>query len=739
MRRHPILALLLALALALSACADADPPAAELDPPAAAEGFLDEEELTDEEDPFADEGEFIDDEEEPADNTWLVMLYGNADDEILEEDIFTDINEAELVGSSDEVTIVAQLDRYEGAFDGDDDWTGTRRYLITQDDDLEHIGSELIEDLGEVNMADGASLVDFVTWAVESYPAAHHVLIMSDHGMGWPGGWNDPDPEGPGPDGLALTADGDLLLLNEISAALEEVREATGIERFELVGFDACLMGHIEVVAAMAPHARYVVASQEVEPSLGWAYASFLGQLVENPAMDGADLARAIVESYIDQDQRIVDDEARSIFAEEMFGEDGSAEEIAAAMAVDITLSAYDLSALPGLLSALDGLVTALAEIDQEDVAEARTYAQSFENVFTEDDPSPYIDLGHFAELLGELGDDDVSAAVDELLAALGEVVIAERHGDERPGATGLSIYFPGSDLYQDEAAGAEAYATVADSFAQASLWENFLNLHYFDTDLADESGLVGEARAPGASEIVVADLELSDDEINQADTTTIYTEVTGKRIGFIYAFTGYYNPEEDTILIADLEYIDAGESRQVGGVYYPNWGDEGVVAIEYEWEPVIYGIDDGDGDGVSFALLTPQDYGATDDYATYTVDGMYTFASGERRYAQLFFKGGELIKVLGFSGQGPRGAPRVITPRAGDSFTVYNEYIRLNSDSDADVEYFREEGSTLTFGNGPWTVEYLTAPAGDYVLGIQAEDLDGNLYEAYTTVTVNE
>jgi hypothetical protein len=191
--------------------------------------------------------------------------------------------------------------------------------------------------------------------------------------------------------------------------------------------------------------------------------------------------------------------------------------------------------------------------------------------------------------------------------------------------------------------------------------------------------------------------------------------------------------------LVADLEYIDAGESREVGGVFYPEWGDEGEVAIEYDWEPIIYGIDDGDDDGVSFALLTPEEYGDTDESATYTVDGMYRFASGERRYAQLFFKDGELLKVLGFSGQSPQGAPRVITPRAGDSFTVYDQRIRLNSDSDAEAEYFQEEGATLSFGDEPWTVEVLTAPAGAYVLGVQAEDLDGNLYEAYEIVTVNE
>ncbi|MDQ3250026.1 MAG: hypothetical protein M3Q45_12575, partial [Chloroflexota bacterium] len=37
---------------------------------------------------------------------WLVMLFQNADDPVLEEDIFMDLNEAELVGSTDDVVIV---------------------------------------------------------------------------------------------------------------------------------------------------------------------------------------------------------------------------------------------------------------------------------------------------------------------------------------------------------------------------------------------------------------------------------------------------------------------------------------------------------------------------------------------------------------------------------------------------------------------------------------------------------
>ncbi|MEA3441764.1 MAG: hypothetical protein U9R58_15925 [Chloroflexota bacterium] len=54
--------------------------------------------------------------------TWLVMLYQDADDKILEHDIYVDLNEAERVGSSDRVHIVAQVDRYRAGYQGDGNW-----------------------------------------------------------------------------------------------------------------------------------------------------------------------------------------------------------------------------------------------------------------------------------------------------------------------------------------------------------------------------------------------------------------------------------------------------------------------------------------------------------------------------------------------------------------------------------------------------------------------------------------
>lgn len=155
----------------------------------------------------------------------------------MEQDIFIDLNEAEYIGSSDRVHIVAQLDRFEGGFDGDGDWASTKRFYVTRDTDLNHLASTEVQDLGEVAMSDGETLVDFITWAAQSYPADKHVLIMSDHGSGWTGGWSDPAPGGRGQHDIALAEFGDDLFATPALEAEIEIQApgATEIEMTPLI------------------------------------------------------------------------------------------------------------------------------------------------------------------------------------------------------------------------------------------------------------------------------------------------------------------------------------------------------------------------------------------------------------------------------------------------------------------------------------------------------------------------
>ena len=128
-------------------------------------------------------------------NSWLVMLYQDADDKILEKDIYVDLNEAERVGSSDKVRIVAQMDRYAGGYAEDGDWTDTKRFYVTRTTtcstcDLRSRRRHGRAKHGRRQHAGGLCHLG----RARPIPADKLVLILSDHGMGWPGGWSDPAP-----------------------------------------------------------------------------------------------------------------------------------------------------------------------------------------------------------------------------------------------------------------------------------------------------------------------------------------------------------------------------------------------------------------------------------------------------------------------------------------------------------------------------------------------------------------
>jgi hypothetical protein len=690
-------------------------------------------------------------------DTWTVMLYQDADDKILEKDIYVDLNEAERVGSTDNVHIVAQVDRYQGGFNGDGDWTSAKRFLVTKDDDLQRVASQQVADVGEVNMADGSSLVDFVTWAMKTYPADKYALVLSDHGMGWPGGWSDPTARRGGDASIPLEAKiSDLLYMNEIDSALQQIRDQSGLDKFELIGLDACLMAHLEVFSALEPHARYAVASQETEPSLGWAYTSFLGALVDNPAMNGAQLSQAIVDSYIADDQRVVDDQARAELVgrgQPMGGlfdillggastNTPSAQQVATELEQNVTLAAIDLSAIPALNNSVNNFVNALQGADQQQVDKARAYAQSYTSVFGKEVPPSYIDLGHFVQLFKKVGgSNELGQAADAVTTAMSQAVISEMHGPKLPGATGVSIYFPVSQLYRTPEAGPQSYTAIADRFSQESLWDDFLAYHYTGRKFAPDSKTsvvpdrADTVTAPGAGGLTVSPITLSDTTASPGNPILMSSHIEGTNVGYVYFFTGFYDSAANSILTIDMDYLESEDTGELNGVFYPVWPESGSFNLEFEWEPIVFAI--SDGTHTATALFQPATYGATQEEATYTVEGTYTFGDdGESRAARLFFSNGVLRHVFGFNGADSTGALSEIIPQSGDSFTVQERWMDLDANGKVG-NIATEAGDTLTFGDQPFTWIEQDAAAGQYVIGFIVQDLDGNKTEVYDQVVV--
>lgn len=197
-----------------------------------------------------------------------VMVYMAADNN-LNDYAYKDLNEMMNVGSQNGINIVVFVD-----YSND----GAYYYYIN------HGSYTTLKSLGEVNTGDYNTLRSFVSRAVSNYPANHYALIIRDHGGARMGAARDD------------TNNGDHLTLDEIVSAISGYH-------FDLLGFDACLMGTIEVYRTLAPYADVLVLSEQTEPGYGRPYDDVLGYLVNNPSTTAADRAKNIVDYYYNRYQ----------------------------------------------------------------------------------------------------------------------------------------------------------------------------------------------------------------------------------------------------------------------------------------------------------------------------------------------------------------------------------------------------------------------------------------------------
>lgn len=208
-----------------------------------------------------------------------IMMYMCGTD--LQSACVMDMYEMASVDVPDNVTIAVQAG---GAYKWDDsDLTGEaiNRFTITFDtfNDLQTLAWQ--------NMGDGQTLYDFIDWAADAYPADRYILVLWDHGGGYNGVCFDE------------TADYDSLTIHEVNDALYAYQQRNPGFRLDIIGFDACLMATYEMAAHMAGYADYMVASEELEPGLGWNYEGWIGDLAADPEMSSADIAVSIADNFM--------------------------------------------------------------------------------------------------------------------------------------------------------------------------------------------------------------------------------------------------------------------------------------------------------------------------------------------------------------------------------------------------------------------------------------------------------
>lgn len=212
---------------------------------------------------------------------WTLMVYMSGDNN-LESYIVKDLElELAALGSTPNVQVTALADRGPGYDKSRGDWQSTKLYHPTQG--MVADAASAVADWGERNMGSPQTLVDFVTWSKANYPADHYALYFWGHGWGWHPDWTMED-DTPGGDGLNP---------DEVKSVLPQ------LGFIDVVGYDACNMAQIEIMALWAGRASALAASQEFVNMDGIEYDTVISQLNANPNMTADQVAIATSQSTI--------------------------------------------------------------------------------------------------------------------------------------------------------------------------------------------------------------------------------------------------------------------------------------------------------------------------------------------------------------------------------------------------------------------------------------------------------
>lgn len=274
--------------------------------------------------------------------------------------------------------------------------TQSQRYVV-KDGEL-----VLLSSSDDANMGSAASLTDFLVWGQNNYLAERNMLILWDHGGG-------------STKGVCFDENHsfDALTLSELRTAF---KNAGLYQKFDVVGFDACLMASVETAAIMRDYADYMVASEEIVPGGGWNYKAIAESF--SSKNDPIEIGKDICDSFIEKSSS----DSHAAFA---------------------TLSLIDLSKIDSILNELNKLGNDLSDMVGKNnafslVSDSAKRCEKFgyDNVFS--GSSNMIDLLQFDEFCVLEDFDAFSQAID----AVEEAVLYLVNGGDRDNG-GISFFYP--------------------------------------------------------------------------------------------------------------------------------------------------------------------------------------------------------------------------------------------------------------------------------------------------------
>ncbi|MBN1525398.1 MAG: putative Ig domain-containing protein [Spirochaetales bacterium] len=377
---------------------------------------------------------------------WTLMIYLDGDNN-LEPFAFADINEieaADLQGYGIKVIVV--MDGNGGYYSETSAFSGTRLYEITYDSagDATTTGIQSTRlastALGlsatgtqELNMADPATATNFITFVKSNYAADDYSLIFWNHGDGWRSKSEDEKKDV----WKAVCSDdtsSDILSTKEIG----QIVSGQGLS---LIGFDACLLGMMEVAYELKADAEVMVGSEENEPGDGWEYDTLLNNFKAKGTKEAEDLGESIVTAY----------------------------QTRYAATAGTTLSAIRLSEMDNLVSALETFITGCNSAGFETVYAAINSAGSVQRFGGDGEFMSHLDIWDLADTLSSV------AGASALKTAVEDAVIQNFHyGTAVANAHGIALYFP----MNNDVLGVpfQAYSTAYLDFAGDGNWDEFIH-----------------------------------------------------------------------------------------------------------------------------------------------------------------------------------------------------------------------------------------------------------------------
>lgn len=617
---------------------------------------------------------------EDAKAQWTILVYHDADCD-LEAPMLDDLDEMVAAGDSEAVRVVAFVDRspkatpagrYSNrAVGGLADWSGGKLVEVTKGKLV-----ELASTPDEPNLGDPATLVAFVERAMKEFPAQRYALVFGDHGLAWPGVCADE------------SHDDDFLTPEELAGALRKVTAAHG--PLDLVGFDACLMANLETAALLAPLAKVMVASEELEPGTGWWYTPVLEALGKAPTTDAAALATLIADRY------------HASFAEQK-GVAGPGE------GLDVTLSVVDLSKVEAVVAATSALGEAAAKsIDAKGraaylpIAKARAAAEQYgRSADPKRSGSQMYDLVDLATRVARL-DPALAGVAQKVVDAVGAAVVHAVRGEARPDSHGLSVYLP-----RDAAGLGAAYdATPLGAGGWARFLKAYAHVSAADTEKPEAGEAESSAAAAEAAHPVTVTATLA-----SADDVESVSFVLAAKVGDGVVLVGSVPAE----VSADGKLSEAW----TGGWFTLEDGQQKVVC------PVT-SFDEVDEEQETYLADVPAQVrvAGTEEWEDVTL----TFFLDEAEDGSVR---GQFLRATMVDDGGPSEIP--LEP--GDQVRV--AYVQVDAAGVA-TTVVGDERSTLTVdGEDNLKVGYDAVPAGDWLVGFWLEDHAGNSAVSLVPVTV--